>query len=207
MDFPTSISAYRWCTTLLNRVAPTAQEQIDGFRGGDPVPPGNLNDLFGVLSDIVAWLRYGPFAHSNPIYSAGMLHWLGTSGANLTWTIGGNGLLEVENDAGGTAQAHGVTMVYFGGDCKPPEVTIGAHSGGNARVTVTMLTPSGTAQWEDAAISGTGTITLTHSGGTLPDDSGVVYLEGPFRFSVVVEAGGTASDSVRLDAISLDFSP
>lgn len=204
-EFPTS-SPYRWATTLANRVAASAKERVDGWVAGTPILPLQLNDIVGRMSDTVAWLRYGPYANGELVYSAGMLNWLATSGANTAWTIAGNGLLEVENDAGGTAQAHGVTMVHFGGDCQPPEVAIGAHSGGNARVTVTCLTTTGTAQWEKTNISKDGTFTLTHSGGTLPDDSGVVHLDGPFRFSVVVEAGSSTSDSVRLDAISLDFS-
>lgn len=52
---PTS-APFRFATSLASRVAISAARKISGYLGGDPVPDGEHNELFGVNSDWVFWL-------------------------------------------------------------------------------------------------------------------------------------------------------
>ncbi len=56
MTFPSS-NPFRFATNQLNWVIPTAARKLSGYLGGDPVPDGEHDTLFGILTDWVTWLR------------------------------------------------------------------------------------------------------------------------------------------------------
>jgi hypothetical protein len=56
MSFPTS-NPFRFATNQLNWIIPTAARKLSGYLGGEPIPSGEHDILFGTLTDWVTWLR------------------------------------------------------------------------------------------------------------------------------------------------------
>lgn len=97
-----STDPYTFATTASNRVEPTSGKKTSGFQDGAPVPPGEQNDLFYILSLWIVALA--------GLFTANFWTWLGaptfTSGAIArerstafsTWTMWDNSVGTVTNN-------------------------------------------------------------------------------------------------------------
>lgn len=141
MARPTS-TIYRWCTTVANRVAPSAGAKLLGFAAGDPVPSGIHNDLMGFLSDWIAWL--GPRPTSLPLSAPNFLPWfsLGVSGSAVSITRDfATSSAKFEFSSGNTGQV-GLVLPIEGGKLTAVTVDVDAidvTTGGSGAATVDVV--------------------------------------------------------------------
>lgn len=224
ITFPTS-TLYRWATNALNRSAPTDPEKVTGFRGGDPVPPLQVNDIVGTISDWVDWVGRAAFRDSNAlsiIPSALGTWYIGDrvgpdTGSGLQFTTIGEANIERASTGGTTAEGQlwaSSMPLPFGGVLEPPIATVQNLSGGSVvgtnSITVQAISQNGgspaLAVW-DGSVTTSGDLTLTLNGGstTLPNDGTNVDLSGPFLLRVTLGAGANAGDGFRLGALALNF--
>lgn len=203
MARPTS-TIYQWCTTLANRVAPSASAKLIGFQAGDPVPAGVHNDLMGFLSDWIAWL--GPRPTSLPLSAPNYLPWtdLGVSGSTVTITRDIAGTVTLAFGSGDSGEA-GFFLPIEGGRLTGVSVNVDAidvTTGGAGQVTV------------DVALNGTnGTNYATYSGPVTATGDTVIPVVGASTATatrdamlfVAVRPGTETAHFVTIDSITLTF--
>lgn len=207
--FPTS-TLYRWATDAVNRrSAPTDPEKVSGFRAGDPVPPLQINDILGSISDWAAYLgnAFGS-AQTIAFRSSALSPW--SAAAGVTVEISALNV-RVEN-AGSHSVAGAAGGPYpFGGVVT--SVTVDIEStvvGTDNEIIVFVNVPGGTARWDksdiDSGDAGS-TITLPLNAGltSLPNDGTNVDLEGPFLLDVRLEPGTSSGDEFEIGNITFNF--
>ncbi len=205
MARPTS-SIYQWCTTLANRIAPSAGAKLLGFAAGDPVPAGVHNDIMGFLSDWIAWL--GPRSTSLLLNAPNFLPWasLGVSGSVVTITPDIAGTVTLAFGTGDTGFA-GFVLPIEGGRLTGVTVNVDAidvTTGGAGQVTV------------DVVFRGTnGTTYATYSGPITAIGDTVIPVVGASVATatrdallfIEVQPGTETAHFVTIDSITLSFDP
>jgi hypothetical protein len=195
---------YRWCTTLLNRVAPSASAKSLGFAAGDPVPAGVHNSVFGVLSDWVDWLTLRP---TSLVVLAPYLPWgpaatlMAGTPVTLARTLS---TLRITASAASVGRAicglpiEGGLLTGVSFEVTGIDVTTGGA--GNAVITAVLFDSDGT---DVATFSGnvtaTGTATLTASGTPVETQSRDGWIV------LTVRPGTEIAHYIELTTITLTF--
>lgn len=203
MARPTS-TIYQWCTTLANRVAPSAGAKLLGFAAGDPVPAGVHNSIMGMLSDWVAWL--GPRSTSLVLVS-GFLPWASLvssgSGTTIVQNLAGTTVITFSSGSSGFA---GFVLPIEGGKLTGVSVVVTAidvttGGAGQATIDVVMRGTDGVdaATYSDASITTTGTkvIPVVGTAGTTATRDGLLYVQ--------VQPGSETAHSITISTITLTF--
>lgn len=103
MSFPTS-NPFRFATNKLNWTLPTAARIVSGYLGGDPVPAGEHDTLYGILTDWVTWIAGG--VSDDLLYPVGFADW------------------QVIQDAGALLYSNAVSAPFTGTDPINATVTL-----------------------------------------------------------------------------------
>lgn len=166
---PPSSVLYRWCTTLLNREAPLTARKESGFAGGEPVPSGNSNDLWGVLSDWAVYWSTLPLLNRSysvaiPIYAAAWQVTIDDAAPTQDYLLHVGGpssvlaAVRIARVSGTTGRARTIIPIE-GGELDSVSVTVIDVGGpGNYTITVDFHAADGSV---DATASYSGTATGT----------------------------------------------
>jgi hypothetical protein len=213
VPFPTS-TLYRWATNTLNRVAPTAAEKTSGFRGGDPVPALQTNDLIGSISDWIRWIALGYDTADTVVHWALALAPF-RAGTDTSVTLD-NILVDVERTGGsGAGSALAIAGPFnFGGQLTSVTADVGDSIVGtdNGLKVQIFNKDSLQATYEkddiDAGDSAT-TVALALdtviAPPTFPESGGIVDVSGPYYLIVTASAGSSVNDTLRFTTITLTF--
>ena len=206
MTFPVS-NPFRFATNQANWIIPTASRIISGWLGGDSVPAGEHDALFGTLTDWVTWLRDVTVApmevpvalmHFEAVADAGVLTFTELRTIPFTGTDPINGIIKWTTGINGQFIKFRTTFAIKAGKITSADAIVSSLSVDDATLKLFVYSSSGAlvSTFSNTSLTN-GTMTMTGTAAELDHDSYAIFE---------VMAGEDAGRTIAVSRLAITWS-